>query len=345
MPFSITEGFFGPAWSWAERRSLAEFLKRYGFGAYFYAPKVDPYLRKRWQENHPAETWTELQALARGLESAQIEFGVGLSPFELHNELTATNQQIFRDKVARLTDLGIGRLGIFLDDMKGGADLAARQAEICELARSATSVPLLFCPTYYSPDPVLDRVFGARPVNYVEDLGRLIAPEIDVMWTGEKVISPTISPAHLQDVAKLLHRKPFVWDNIFANDGPRQCAYLKLKPVAGRSPEAAREASGWTLNPMNQFELSKIAALSFMYTMQGRENPVYAAIEELCEKPLAGFIVDHTPVFCDTGLKGLEPTQVQKLQSDLTQFRDPAAAEISRWLAGDYNVGSECLTD
>ncbi len=345
MTFSLIEGFFGPAWSWTERRSLAGFLRRYGFGAYFYAPKVDPYLRKRWQEAHPPEMWAELQILARTFESAHIEFGVGLSPFELHNELTAENKQIFRDNVARLTDLGIGRLGIFLDDMKGGADLAARQAEICELARSATSVPIFFCPTYYSPDPVLDRVFGARPAGYVEDLGRLLPPEIDILWTGEKVISPEISAAHLRDVAKLLRRKPFVWDNLFANDGPRQCAYLKLKPVAGRTLEAAREASGWTLNPMNQFELSKIAALSFMYTLEGRENPVFAAIEELCDKPLAGFIVDHTPVFCDTGLKAMEPSQVQKLQTDLTHFKNPAAAEISRWLAGDYNVGSECLTD
>lgn len=345
MKLSVIEGFFGPAWSWAERRSLAGFLKRYGFGAYYYAPKTDPYLRKRWQEAHPREMWAELQSLARSLESAQVEFGLGLSPFELHNELTAASKRIFRDKVARLSDLGIQRLGIFLDDMKGGADLAVRQAEICELARSATSVPLFFCPTYYSPDPVLDRVFGARPARYVEDLGCLLAPEIDILWTGEKVISPEISAAHLREVATLLRRKPFVWDNIFANDGPRQCAYLKLKPVGGRTLEAARETSGWTLNPMNQFELSKIAVLSFLYTLEGRENPVFAALEELCDRPLAGFIVDHTPVFCETGLKALETPQVQKLQTDLARFRDPAAAEISRWLAGEYNVGTECLTD
>src|SRR5690606_40020287 len=51
----IIEGFYGPVWSWAERRQLVSTLATHGYGFYLYAPKADPYLRRRWQEPHPAE--------------------------------------------------------------------------------------------------------------------------------------------------------------------------------------------------------------------------------------------------------------------------------------------------
>ena len=53
-PLGIIEGFFGRPWSWPERAAAIRFLRPYGYGFYLYAPKADPYLRRRWQEPHPA---------------------------------------------------------------------------------------------------------------------------------------------------------------------------------------------------------------------------------------------------------------------------------------------------
>ena len=69
-------------------------------------------------------------------------------------------------------------------------------------ADHATATRYFACPSYYSDDPVLDRVFGPRPDNYLEDFGMLIDPAIAIYWTGEEVCSPEIGVGHVRDVVR-----------------------------------------------------------------------------------------------------------------------------------------------
>ena len=46
----VIEGFFGRSWDWPARHSCADFLRHHGYQFYIYAPKSDPYLRRRWRE-------------------------------------------------------------------------------------------------------------------------------------------------------------------------------------------------------------------------------------------------------------------------------------------------------
>ncbi len=57
---------------------MIDFLSAHDGHFYIYAPKRDPYLRKRWQESHPAENWNELRGLATYSRAKGIRFGVGL---------------------------------------------------------------------------------------------------------------------------------------------------------------------------------------------------------------------------------------------------------------------------
>ncbi|HEX4924099.1 MAG TPA: GNAT family N-acetyltransferase, partial [Bdellovibrionales bacterium] len=59
----VIEGFFGPHWPGESRHRFCENLRGYGGQYYIYAPKQDPYLRKRWMEPHPGEYWRELARL------------------------------------------------------------------------------------------------------------------------------------------------------------------------------------------------------------------------------------------------------------------------------------------
>ena len=61
----IVEGFFGPLWSMAHRRRVLEFGAERGMNTYLYAPKDDPYHRKRWRVAYPRRQWRELQRLIR----------------------------------------------------------------------------------------------------------------------------------------------------------------------------------------------------------------------------------------------------------------------------------------
>ncbi|MFX7507045.1 beta-N-acetylglucosaminidase domain-containing protein, partial [Acinetobacter baumannii] len=82
-----------------------------------------------------------------------------------------------------------------------------------EAVRTSTKARIIFCPSFYSPDPILERVFGTRPDKYFDEI-RQAPKEIEFAWTGPKVISDEIAPAHLAETAELLGRKPFLWDNL-----------------------------------------------------------------------------------------------------------------------------------
>ncbi len=347
MRVGVVEGFFGPEWPWTDRHQFCEALRSYGGDFYIYAPKRDPYLRKDWTEQHPADWWNELKKLSRKCEVSGVEFGVALSPFELHTHWTTEMKAVLREKVLRLHDLGITYLGLFFDDMKGAPDLAAKQAEIVEFTRGLSSTKIIFCPTYYSDDPILDKVFGVRPVGYLSEIGRDMHLDVEICWTGRKVISPTIEGEELVEVAKVLRRKPFIWDNLFANDGPKNCKFLKIKPFSGRTRTAFENSSGWALNLMNQPALSQIVFASAGAVLKHDDNPDAALLSalEIIAGPQSGrMLAAFAMAVNEIGLDQIDPLTVNELRSALNP-ESPFEAEVLAWLDGRYIVGPECLTD
>lgn len=129
----IIEGFYGPMWSWQERRRLVRALAPHGYGFYLYAPKADAFLRRRWREPHPAEVAAELADFARFCREEGLRFGVGLSPFEIFNRFDDEARAALARKLALLDRMGIDELAILFDDMRSDTpDLAHTQAEIVD---------------------------------------------------------------------------------------------------------------------------------------------------------------------------------------------------------------------
>src|SRR5690606_38231537 len=85
---------------------------------------------------------------------------------------------------------------------------------------------IILCPTYYSDDPVLERVFGERPHNYWQNLGEQLDSRTDIFWTGPRVCSEHFNVEHLHAVGQRLGRKPFLWDNYPVNDGAIKSRHL-----------------------------------------------------------------------------------------------------------------------
>ena len=81
--------------------------------------------------------------------------------------------------------------------------LAKTQVEIVsEATAHGVSKRYIMCPTYYSDAPILDRLFGARPADYLSALGNALDPAVSVFWTGPKVVSDTYPDSHLDNVAE-----------------------------------------------------------------------------------------------------------------------------------------------
>ncbi|HEX8192725.1 MAG TPA: beta-N-acetylglucosaminidase domain-containing protein, partial [Allosphingosinicella sp.] len=286
----LIEGFFGRPWSWEERRETVSFLAPYGYRFYFYAPKADTYLRKRWQEPHPDSEMQKLAALRAHCRAEGVRFGLGLSPFELHLHADEDWKAPLAAKLDALAELEPEDLAILFDDMRGDIpDLAARQAAIVHFAAEhPVAERLLFCPSYYSDDPILDVAFGQRPQGYLEDLGRLLDPAVGVFWTGEEVCSAEYSPGHLERVAEALRRRPVLWDNYPVNDGARMSQHLHLRGFSGRPASIGSHLAGHAINPASQAVLSRIPALTLAESYRAGDAYQYGAAFERAAEAVLG---------------------------------------------------------
>jgi hyaluronoglucosaminidase len=346
----IIEGFFGRPWSWEERRHAVRTLAPRSYRFYLYAPKADAYLRRQWQEPHPAAELDEIAAFAAFCREAGVRFGIGLSPFELHAAPGEHWREMIDVKLRTLAGIGIDDLAILFDDMRGDIpDLADRQAAIvAHAAGHGLASRVLCCPSYYSDDPILDRAFGQRPAGYLESLGRLLDPAIEIMWTGEEVCSREFSPDHLDRVAGQIGRKPFLWDNYPVNDGPRMSQYLHLRAFTGRPAAIGTHISAHGVNPASQPMLSLIPALTL--AMSYAQGPAYsygAAFDEaasaLLGEPLARRLRADLLTFQDRGLDRIGSQRKAELRDIYAGFDHPAAREVVAWLDGAYDVDDELV--
>lgn len=347
-PIGIIEGFYGPVWPTPMRHEWAKLLKELHADFYIYAPKKDPSFRKKWQEQIPPDEFQELLNLKTLFNKSGVKFGVGLSPFELYKDFSEENKAHLSNKLAQIDQLGVDILGLFFDDMKSTPDLAQVQIEIVHFIKDKTKAKILFCPTFYTTDPLLERLFGEKPQNYLEDLGAGLHPDIEILWTGPKVISPDIPAEHLKEITALLKRKPFLWDNFFANDGPKQCHFLKVKPLEGRNYKALLETSGWGFNLMNQPLLSMLVFKASLKVLKENEDPklaLFSTLKALQPNILANLLATYGQDFTLYGREDLETSVEREIRTTLQSLNDPLSNEIKDWLNGAYEVDHECLTD
>lgn len=354
VPFlGVIEGFFGRSWSWFDRAAYGSFLGAHGYSFYVYAPKDEPYLRKQWSDPFPAERLTELTSLFATMKANRLQCGVGLSPYEAYRNYDSGARKRLRQKVKVLNDLSLDILCVLFDDMRGDLpNLAETQIRILgDIREGATAPRIIFCPTYYSYDPIIERCFGPMPPKYLEDLGRGLDQSIDIFWTGEKVMSSEYPESHLKEVAERMRRKPFLWDNYPVNDSKRASPFLFLRAFENRGPHLADVVKGHAVNPMKQPWLSQIplASLALNYKQVGgtiRDVTTLACAKDVCGDEVATLIVEDLPLLNDVGLAALNDEQKRHLRKRYEAHpEDPFCREILDWLNGEYEFDPACLTD
>ena len=343
VELGVIEGFYGPVYGWPERAALAGRLAAAGYRFWHYAPKADPGIRRQWRRPWPAGHAADLRDFAAHCRRRGLRFGVGLSPVDLHRGAGPGDWEALAGRLAELDAIGGDDLVLGFDDSRRDrTGLAEEQARIAEWAggRSRAS-RVLVCPTYYSDDPLLDRLFGPRPAGYLAELGAALDPRIGVYWAGPEICPREIETGPLARVAETLRRPPTLWDNYPVNDSPRMCRHLHLRAFTGRPAALAGHIAGHAVNPALQPTLSAIPALTlperyrlghgFDYVRAFRE----AAIAVLGEE-LAGCLEADLEALEDRGRDRLAPAERRRLRRRYAGFDHPAAAEILRWLDGGY---------
>ena len=238
---------------------------------YLYAPKDDPYHRKRWRVAYPRRQLRELQRLIHHAQTNHIEFVYGFHPGE---GLCFSDRQpidiLFR-KARRFYQAGVRTFAVLFDDIPSRLtherdrrnfknSLAAAEAtwmrNIVESQPSAWQpVEWWICPSYYSEDPLLERVFGAFEPDFLETLAEYLPAQVACFWTGPRVVSKEITVTHMRRIAKRVKHPLILWDNYPVND-LSMANELHIGPLQGRDLRLPEIVYGYLNNPLLQEELS-----------------------------------------------------------------------------------------
>jgi hypothetical protein len=331
----VLEGFYGKPWSLIERLDMLDFLARNRFAGYCYAPKSDKKLRGDILTPYSKPELDTIRAVAERAQDKGLIFTIGLSPINLLGE---SSLGAWEKKCKQLLSLPGAVFAIFFDDIAlNDPDIAHKQLDFIAQSNEFLEERLrLFCPTYYSDDPILEKLFGEMPEGYFETISRL--PEsIGIFWTGQKVITQEYDCHSLGLINEKFKRKVTIWDNAFVNDGRKTSPYLPIGNIANYA-DISHSVNEIFINPMNQPALAQINLLMAKDGISIDES-LNRIVPELRES-----IINYLLEFTEAGLDGLTIDTKQSMISVFSASQHPVAENILAWLNGDYVFDPACLT-
>lgn len=319
------EGFYGTPWQPQQRPEMLRLMAENGMNAYFYAPKDDPFHRERWQEPYPEKELSDLASLVRFAEAHCVGFWFCIAP---GLDIRYTDDAQFARLLAKcrqLYGIGVRRFGLLLDDIppqlqypedvaryaepvNAHIDLANRLFDA--LREIDARAELTVCPMQYH---------GKADDYYISKLGRGVAPEIRLFWTGRSICSlEQTVPEAVVFSEHTLHR-PLYWDNFPVNDA-EMVHEMHLGYIQGRDPQLYRYCEGLIANCMPQFACSGIPLLTIAdYLWSPEDYDPLRAWEDALRAVVGGdaetfiYFAEHLLVSCLR--PDVSPRMVEALES------------------------------
>ncbi|CAH2984909.1 unnamed protein product [Chilo suppressalis] len=259
----VVEGFYGRPWTTEQRKDLFQKLKKWNMDVYVYAPKDDYKHRAYWRELYTVEEAEHLTSLISAAKSQGIIFCYALSPglditYSSQKEITTLKR-----KLEQVSQFGCTCFALLFDDIEPEMSEADKQI-FQSFAHAQVSVTneihqhlgcprFLLCPTQYCSTRAVPTVNSSE---YLNTLGTKLSQQIDIMWTGPKVISKTLTSECIEEITQVLRRPPVIWDNLHANDYDQKRIFLG--PYCGRSPELIPLLRGVLTNPNCEYNANMI---------------------------------------------------------------------------------------
>ena len=349
-PLGIIEGFYGKYYSDFVRKFLMKKAASYGYSFYIYAPKNDSQLRSQWTRKPSAAFIDNLLVSSRNAAAYGLDFGFGISPLNLTSSWPE-NRNLFFDRVVKLASVCQAKIvavlfdDVVVDSLKVGTIQNQIVRELYEKLPSCVR-KLIFCPTFYTFDPILEKLFGQKPQTYFEEITKDLPSDVDIFWTGNKVLSKDITADDIHKVRKELGDRIIIWDNYPVNDAKKLCSKLFIRPFEGRRGLDGL-IKGHAVNPMNEGLLSTIAlsSLPLIY-----KNISVKEINRLCDLQASALLgklyTENRELFIklnDDGLESLSVTD-KKIIIDWSYRKNQSYYELVDYLNGKYAFDPSCLT-
>ncbi len=278
----VIEGFYGRPWTHEQRLTLIDQLAKWGLNTYFYAPKDDLKHRACWRQSYDDAQIAKMGELAHACRRSGVRFIYGLSPGLDIRFTDPSELATIEERLAQMIAIGVQDFALLFDDLPGKMSEQDRE-QFHNVASAQISVTnavhqwlrgqlpdsrLLFCPTPYC-DRMDRRGVGGK--DYLDTIGRELADDIDVFWTGPAIISEQIPVETIDALAVRIGRKPVIWDNLHANDYDQR--RLFCGPYS-RSAELRDSVRGILLNPNNELPINFIPLMTLgMYLNDDDYDP------------------------------------------------------------------------
>lgn len=266
-----TKGYF-----WTPTQYLEEIPVLKSYGMNFLATCYGSFFRDyTFREGHN-DWWIEMDAglkrewqqVVRSCRENGINFCFGTNPMLYSSRPLDTGREEDFDRLLELyrwfQDQGVQWFYLALDDLhlhKGmrvdgkGQSLFANKLYKA-LLQHDPSCKMIFCPTWY---------WGSTMKNpdrkaYLEEVAEFLRKDILTFWTGNDVVSTTVTVADAAAYREVIGHELILWDNYPVNDFHNT---LNLGPFTGRDPELGSVITGIMANPMRDNRMNRLP----LYTM------------------------------------------------------------------------------
>lgn len=247
----VVEGFYGTPWSQEDRIRQLDFYGRNKMNVYLYGPKDDPYhSTPHWRKPYPAQEAERLKQLVDRARDNNVIFYWAIHPGQ-DIRWNEEDRELLLQKFESMYQLGVRGFAVFFDDISGEGTKADKQAELLNYIDNhfvqvkKDVAPLVMCPTEYNKS--WTKVEG----GYLTTLGEKLNKDIQIMWTGNRVIA-TIDRPTLDFINPLIKRKAYIWWNFPVSDYVRD--HLLMGPVYGNGLDIEDGMSAFVSNPMEHAE-------------------------------------------------------------------------------------------
>lgn len=227
------EGYYGKVLTNSERESIIDTLSEQGLNSYLVASKEDIYHRLKWRTTPPDSYFNSLKKLIEYGKKRDVSVIPAIAPGLSFDYSKSTDTSILIERINKFRELGAENVALLMDDIS--VDIPENSAELyrslghchnsllSSIINKCNLSSILFCPTIYATEMIN---FSGKNREYLLDLANNFPKEATLLWTGESIISETISKENLNDVYKLFGDNIVIWDNYYANDYTPQRIFL-----------------------------------------------------------------------------------------------------------------------
>lgn len=214
------EGYYGRFFSEHERCKVLNHMGKLNMDFYLYGPKEDPFHRVSWEKPYPVSKEKILKSFIKDSKRNSVTPVFALSPGMNITKFSNKYINSLTKKIVQAKKIGFKDFAILFDDIDQArnSELAEIHLKIIQHVSSIKGInknPLMICPTVYCKSFARGEI---KDNEYLQVLAANIDPNINILWTGDEVVSQSISLKSLKDLKSLFKNPIIIWDNLYAND-------------------------------------------------------------------------------------------------------------------------------